>query len=626
MNGSSAAAYNDYIFDPRNRLDRIDAPWLSQSVAYSYDPNNQRLEEQDVTTTGTVYTEYAYDPNGVLAFEMNKGSLGITDTFLPDRTGGVAPVAHEDASGSLSRLFTDNNGSVQAVLTPNGLFDDAVQFDGFGNKRITDPYTTVHSIYGFQGMLQGTATSMSNIFALNTAGNGIREEDVNTGMFIEQDPKGFGVGDPNLYRFGDDNPVNNTHPTGLEARNGLSGGPVPWGAPISSAPWENAVPAPNLSPQAGNFGTGQTPLQQVPGTAYTPWWQSVARAAASAPAPAAGPSIADWVAQQTTVPADILAAAPSAASIISADTAGSNQQQVQVAAAFNPQQAAANSTEYPSELAYQAQYESDLLDQQLAATRSPLGDVVSQYGSGLLDAAGISRSTFTQSVNAAASIFQWGGLIAAPIFGIAGSIAAASDAAAIGGEAFLGGEALEGGGAASETFLGGQSGAITRPIYPPGSEPVPGLAQNQWAEFNSIIEQAYANNPAGSELMAAMGNPINGLTPGQAGGFGELNDLSVVGDQLTPHHMPQAALGFTGYDEGGAIVLPQSEHALTKTYLSRGAITAVEDAGLPFRTVLTKDIKDLRNLPGVGSKYNAGIQDLLDYYRQNFPQLIAKPR
>ncbi len=40
--------------------------------------------------------------------------------------------------------------------------------------------------------------------------------------------------------------------------------------------------------------------------------------------------------------------------------------------------------------------------------------------------------------------------------------------------------------------------------------------------------------------------------------------------------------------------------------------------------VLAKDIWDVRRI--AGSRYNAGLRDLLGYYRQNFPHLMAKGR
>jgi hypothetical protein len=110
------------------------------------------------------------------------------------------------------------------------------------------------------------------------------------------------------------------------------------------------------------------------------------------------------------------------------------------------------------------------------------------------------------------------------------------------------------------------------------------------------------------------------LEAGQAGRFGDL--IGQVGDNLTPHHMPQKALGFTSEADGGALVLPFEEHIQTRTYGWSGAATAEEEAGLPFRTVLARDIRDVRAI--AGPRYNQGLQDLLEYYRTNFPELMKK--
>ncbi|MGI5503330.1 RHS repeat-associated core domain-containing protein [Lentzea sp. CA-135723] len=104
-----------------------------------------------------------------------------------------------------------------------------------------------------------------------------------------------------------------------------------------------------------------------------------------------------------------------------------------------------------------------------------------------------------------------------------------------------------------------------------------------------------------------------------AGAYGDLSP-GVVGDGLEANHMPQAALGHTSRSEGGAIVMKAEDHALTRTYKGRGRATKKAEANLPFRTVLARDILDLRRIGekqyGDPSYYNQGIRGLLDYYRQ----------
>jgi RHS repeat-associated protein len=103
-----------------------------------------------------------------------------------------------------------------------------------------------------------------------------------------------------------------------------------------------------------------------------------------------------------------------------------------------------------------------------------------------------------------------------------------------------------------------------------------------------------------------------------AGRFGDL-DPGVPGDGLTPHHMPQAALGFTSRDDGGAIVMTHADHVLTRTYGAAGRATRAAEAGLPFRTVLARDIQDIRRIGqlqhGDPAYFNPGITKLLSYYR-----------
>ncbi len=86
--------------------------------------------------------------------------------------------------------------------------------------------------------------------------------------------------------------------------------------------------------------------------------------------------------------------------------------------------------------------------------------------------------------------------------------------------------------------------------------------------------------------------------------------------------MPQAALKFTAHNDGGALVLPEEVHKLTRTYGGRGAATARLDAGRPFREMLALDIQNIRGL--TGAQYNEGLLNLISYYRVNFPGLMAK--
>ncbi|KEF16726.1 hypothetical protein DF18_33555 [Streptomyces rimosus] len=106
---------------------------------------------------------------------------------------------------------------------------------------------------------------------------------------------------------------------------------------------------------------------------------------------------------------------------------------------------------------------------------------------------------------------------------------------------------------------------------------------------------------------------------GQGGRFGDLSP-GPVGDDLTAHHMPQAALNHTSREDGGAVVMKLADHKLTRTYGPNGAKTKLAEAHLPFRTVLARDIWDMRRVGqlqyGDPGFYNKGILDMLSHYRR----------
>ena len=113
------------------------------------------------------------------------------------------------------------------------------------------------------------------------------------------------------------------------------------------------------------------------------------------------------------------------------------------------------------------------------------------------------------------------------------------------------------------------------------------------------------------------------LVAGDAGRFSDLDARAVIGDQRTPHHIPQAAAKFTTREEGGALALPHEEHVLTRTYGVRGRAVVRTESGLPFRQVFARDIRAVRYI--AGAKYNKGLSELIAYYRATFPVLIQKP-
>jgi hypothetical protein len=111
---------------------------------------------------------------------------------------------------------------------------------------------------------------------------------------------------------------------------------------------------------------------------------------------------------------------------------------------------------------------------------------------------------------------------------------------------------------------------------------------------------------------------------GEGGSYADLKSRADIGDKITPHHMPQKKMGFTSEAEGGCVTCFEAEHMKTRTWGPSGKVTAKADAGVPFRDLLARDIRDFRQING--TKYDSGIRRMLEYYHSNFPALMAKPK
>ena len=137
-----------------------------------------------------------------------------------------------------------------------------------------------------------------------------------------------------------------------------------------------------------------------------------------------------------------------------------------------------------------------------------------------------------------------------------------------------------------------------------------------------LFQYAYVENPTfWTDVFGLAKDPVR---LGEGGQFGGLNDRRTVGDDLTPHHMPQDKLGFLPRKDGGAVVMDEVDHELTRTFANKGKQTAKEDIGLSFCKVLAKDIRDLK--VKFGAKYDKCIREMIDYYKREHPELVKNKR
>jgi RHS repeat-associated protein len=111
-----------------------------------------------------------------------------------------------DAGGVAYRIISDDLGSPRLVLqTQSGAVAQIMQHDPFG--RIIRDSAPGKQPFGFAGGLYDNDTRLVRF--------GAREYDPEAGRWLSKDPILFAGGDPNLYGYVLNDPINFTDPTGL---------------------------------------------------------------------------------------------------------------------------------------------------------------------------------------------------------------------------------------------------------------------------------------------------------------------------------------------------------------------------------------------------------------------------
>lgn len=263
-----------YTYDNRGRLTNVSKDAAAYR-SYTYDPNGNRLSatEDGTSFTGTYDAQdrlksygdatYTYTPDGQLKTKTvgnatttyTYDELGnLTKVLLPDKTidyvvdalgrrvarkidgtitnrfaygGGIQPIAELNASGGIKsqfvygtknhvpdllmrngttyRLVTDQVGSVRMVVnTSTGEVAQQLEYDPFGN--VLSDTNPGFQPFGFAGGLYDPDTGLVRF--------GHRDYDSVIGRWTERDPAGFAGGDPNLYAYVYNDPINLVDPTG----------------------------------------------------------------------------------------------------------------------------------------------------------------------------------------------------------------------------------------------------------------------------------------------------------------------------------------------------------------------------------------------------------------------------
>jgi RHS repeat-associated protein len=215
-----------YAWDYRNRLQNIlektsgGTTLLYETI--TYDVFNNAI---GVTVGGTLQRSTVFDGTRPDIDFNGGGTLTTRYMASPD---GQKVFGQVNSGGTIDWYLTDMNQSVRAVVSGNGSVVDRINYDPFGNIVTESSPGTLGSTVriGFQS---GEYDANTGLYRF-----GVRWLNPATGTWISQDPIGFAAGDPNLYRFVDNEPISMSDFSGLSATISefvarLSAVPTSWG-------------------------------------------------------------------------------------------------------------------------------------------------------------------------------------------------------------------------------------------------------------------------------------------------------------------------------------------------------------------------------------------------------------
>ena len=191
-----------YTYDALNRL-ISSTPDGETTTEYFYDASGRRM----MTQTGPDTTAYLHDGSHVIVdFDLSNGTLLREFVFSP---GIDRPARMENASGDQFFYHRNSLGSITALTPASGIGIERISYESYGQPTITQTgLAPTGNPYLFTGR---RLDSTGNYYYRS------RYLDPNTGRFLSRDTIGP-WGDPNnqgnSYAYANNNPVNNTDPSG----------------------------------------------------------------------------------------------------------------------------------------------------------------------------------------------------------------------------------------------------------------------------------------------------------------------------------------------------------------------------------------------------------------------------
>jgi RHS repeat-associated protein len=195
-----------YTYDALGNLRAVRQP-NGTLIEYLVDGEGRRVGRK---VNGTLQRTWLWDGSLAVVAEFD-GDGQLLSRFVYGDQANVPE--YMIRGGSTYRIITDERGSVRLVVDAStGAVTQRLDYDAYG--RVLQDTNAEFQPFGFAGGLYDGQTGLVRF--------GARDYDADAGRWTAKDPIVFAGGNPNLYEYSHNDPVNHVDPRGL-CEGGLSG-------------------------------------------------------------------------------------------------------------------------------------------------------------------------------------------------------------------------------------------------------------------------------------------------------------------------------------------------------------------------------------------------------------------